>query len=250
MKKVLFITLAIIMALGALGVGYASWTDKVNITGTVNTGTVSIEVLSYSGMWVWKTPGADAVYDPANPGSIGLIQDDQTITLANVAPPGAIDAFPFSGGALDPVAYANAAQGLTNKDIVVNFNNLFPIDMGPEATESPMPYTADFVIHNNGTVPVKVNLDNLAIVWTGRQPNGDIVTSITAALSTDGGATYTPVAVLGVQLEPSYRLEIMVNITVAEDGIIGGTGMNNADNQGLSGTITGTIGVIQWNEYP
>jgi hypothetical protein len=40
MKKIALLCLALVLALGALGVGYASWTDTIFVTGTVDTGTV------------------------------------------------------------------------------------------------------------------------------------------------------------------------------------------------------------------
>jgi hypothetical protein len=43
MKKFGLLCLAIVLALGALGVGYASWTDTIFIEGTVETGEVCIE---------------------------------------------------------------------------------------------------------------------------------------------------------------------------------------------------------------
>lgn len=41
MKKIGLISLALVLALGLGGVGYATWADVLTITGTVNTGTVS-----------------------------------------------------------------------------------------------------------------------------------------------------------------------------------------------------------------
>jgi hypothetical protein len=42
MKKFGILCLALVLALGALGVGYAMWTDTVTISGTVSTNTVTI----------------------------------------------------------------------------------------------------------------------------------------------------------------------------------------------------------------
>ena len=42
MKKIVLICMALVLALGGLGVGYAAWTDTVYIEQTVETGTVSI----------------------------------------------------------------------------------------------------------------------------------------------------------------------------------------------------------------
>lgn len=57
MKKIGVICIALVLALGSLGVGYAAWTDTVTIAGTVTTGDVNWE---FSGM-----PGqSDAGLDP------------------------------------------------------------------------------------------------------------------------------------------------------------------------------------------
>jgi predicted ribosomally synthesized peptide with SipW-like signal peptide len=44
MKKIGLLLLALVIALGALGVGYAKWTDSVNIVGQVNTGTLILGI--------------------------------------------------------------------------------------------------------------------------------------------------------------------------------------------------------------
>ncbi len=42
-KKILAISLVLAIALSALGVGYALWSDTLTISGTVNTGSVGVE---------------------------------------------------------------------------------------------------------------------------------------------------------------------------------------------------------------
>ena len=44
MKKICLICLALVLALGALGVGYAMWSDEVVIEGTVDTGTLRLGI--------------------------------------------------------------------------------------------------------------------------------------------------------------------------------------------------------------
>jgi len=44
MKKIGLISLALVLALGALGVGFAAWTDTITISGTVTTGEVDWEI--------------------------------------------------------------------------------------------------------------------------------------------------------------------------------------------------------------
>jgi predicted ribosomally synthesized peptide with SipW-like signal peptide len=41
MRKIVLIALALVLALGSLGVGYAMWSDTVTVSGPVETGTVS-----------------------------------------------------------------------------------------------------------------------------------------------------------------------------------------------------------------
>lgn len=44
MKKIGLICLALVLALGTIGVGFATWIDVLYIEGTVNTGTVDVEL--------------------------------------------------------------------------------------------------------------------------------------------------------------------------------------------------------------
>jgi len=44
MKKILFIAMALVIALGGLGIGYARWTDTVTISGPITTGSVCLEI--------------------------------------------------------------------------------------------------------------------------------------------------------------------------------------------------------------
>lgn len=49
MKKIGLICLALVLAMGALGVGYAAWTDTVTIDGTVDTGSVELGIVKATG---------------------------------------------------------------------------------------------------------------------------------------------------------------------------------------------------------
>jgi hypothetical protein len=44
MKKIVFVSLALVLALGGLGVGYAMWSDTVTVTTNMATGSVGIEI--------------------------------------------------------------------------------------------------------------------------------------------------------------------------------------------------------------
>ena len=54
MKKLMILALVLVLCLGAIGVGYAKWTDDITITGKLKTGSVDLKVMSYSGTWCYK----------------------------------------------------------------------------------------------------------------------------------------------------------------------------------------------------
>ena len=116
MKKILLLSLALVMALGTLGVGYAAWTDRVTIGGTVNTGTLDVVVEYLSYMEVWKdltTEQAVAVYYAIDADTGAIVGQQGTVP--------------------DPgVLVANTTAdlvGTADDDAVsFSFNNLFPCD--------------------------------------------------------------------------------------------------------------------------
>jgi len=135
MKKLGLLCLAIVMALGTMGIGYAMWFDTLNITGTVNTGRVSwsfvsVAVLDHLG------PGNPPVYFPTtNP--------DYTC-----APVGFV---PGSQGYFWPsdknVGWGEATIGGTGNDtITLNFYNTYPCYFN----------MVSFYVRNDGTIPIKV----------------------------------------------------------------------------------------------
>ena len=130
MKRIGLLALALVLALGALGVGYAAWTDQVTIEGTVKTGTLSLDVVGYSGTHVYKTAD-DGVHverwqneDGSHPeGDFG-----ELIGWAGARPG-------------DPTA--------DEKDVVVTFHNIFPC----------VEFEANVKLHCFGTVPIEVKAE-------------------------------------------------------------------------------------------
>ena len=231
MKKTMFLVLAIVLVMGTLGVAYASWTDKVNINGTVNTGNVHLTRQSYSGTWVWK---------------VANMEDEIDITQTSIYP------YPANLEVPNPIGWCNAGPGATPKDIKVEFHNLFPLEPLIENYEGePMPWEANFVLLYDGTIPVKFNVANLLIQWDANSPhpNADLTAEIQAWVTPPLG-TKTLVgdaaALLGTQIEPNTVIEIDVLIQIvnsANDPAL------DQQNMKCNGTITGEIGVIQWNEF-
>jgi hypothetical protein len=50
MKKVTLIALALVLCLGAIGIGYAKWFDELTISGIVETGTLDAELSAHGSM--------------------------------------------------------------------------------------------------------------------------------------------------------------------------------------------------------
>jgi len=114
---VIFIVAA--MALAGVSAGYAAWFDTITVHGTVSTGDVDINVVDYSGTWVWKVYGCGA---PENEiyvwhGFVGDLPDVQAM---------------FSGCTVELISKAYAAQAadasgvLIDDAITVIYDNLFP----------------------------------------------------------------------------------------------------------------------------
>jgi len=232
MRKIGLLALALVLALGALGVGYAAWTDTVTIEGTVNTGTVDIVVENYSGMWMWKVPGGNPDYElSTNP--------------AYTPNPVSENPRPFI------VAYSCAAQttaGATpapvDDSVTVTFDNLFPLT---NAAGTVIPWEADFECHYVGSIPVKVVLTPITITPT-TLTDGGITTNVSGFIMRNGESVWTPITnqeLEGTQLHYCDRVRFVIEILVPQYT----TEAANAANMDLSGTITGQIKVIQWNEY-
>jgi len=234
MRKIGLLALALVLALGALGVGYAAWTDTVTIEGTVNTGTVDLVVEGYSGMWMWKIPGGDPDYKlSTNP----AYEPTQVLEYPK----------PFI------VAYSCAAQttaGATpapvDDSVTVTFNNLFPL-LGADGRATP--WEADFECHYVGSIPVKVMIEEIKIEpKTGDDDLSGLTITISAYTMLGESKVWTPITpeeLEGLQIHYCDRVRFVVNILVPQYA----TEALNEPNMGQNGTVTGQIKVIQWNEY-
>lgn len=124
MKKIGLLCLALVLALGTLGVGYAMWFDEVTIEGTVETGSVEISIESLSETYVYKD------------------LETGDIVMSGVS---------LSDPELLPVANATAEDlsdpACGTKRVKMTFTNIFP-------TEDPI--SADVLLHYTGTIPAHV----------------------------------------------------------------------------------------------
>jgi predicted ribosomally synthesized peptide with SipW-like signal peptide len=209
MKKIGLLMLVMVIALGALGIGYASWTDQINVTGTVSTGSVNIDVTGYSGTWVYKVPG-------------DIKNKEIWIHRGNVAMP-----FDPPAGSFEVAHSVALPDG--DDAIKVEFVNIFPdID-----------FEADATVTSTGSIPVIINvvLTGLTGDFEALEPyitvNYEVIPSIEKANGI-GNTIIGP-----VQLHQGDSVHIVMTLKIPED----------SDLMNLSGTFTAKITAIQWNEY-
>jgi len=153
-KKINTIFTISILAIAGIGISYAGFTDEINLYGTVNTGTVTLEIVDYSCTLVWKIwdypigtviqyPGLEI--DVPNEIAIyrGICYDDLEIEIENE--------FQSIGCQYEFLSYARATPGTTHGDkeydIDMEFDNIFPC----------IDFTADFIMHYTGSIPAKIN---------------------------------------------------------------------------------------------
>jgi|SRR3989304_3802811 len=211
MKKIALLSLALVMALGTLGVAYAMWYDTVTISGNVQTGTVDIEFLSQSYDRVYKNLTTDVlVYEH--------------IVTAPGAPAPAYLPYPPNLLVGETTAMVTGPNTM-----VISYNNIFPI---PGSGWNGAGYWfTDFLLHNNGSVPVKLEVDLVV------SPS---LAGLTVVAITDTPTSFPPGAPLeGIQLDPFQSISTGIGVFIPDDNAY----------QNLVGNITLTIHGVQWNEY-
>jgi hypothetical protein len=123
MKKIGFLVLALVLAFGALGVGYAGWIDSVWVNGTVNTGDVDIEIVSVSNTYAYKD-----------------LRDD-SLMVSDVE---------LFGAEYIPIASSTTEVVSCDPNVVtMTYDGIFPC----------VDFRCDFVVRSVGSIPVKVNVD-------------------------------------------------------------------------------------------
>ena len=133
MKKIGLLCLALVLALGALGVGYAHWTDTVYINQIVETGSVKVGVYGVA---------TDPVeYEEKDVCQVTVNHD--TYKFDKEIEPGDL----HMGSLIGPGIYS------FYESVTVNITNYYP---GLTILE-------DFYIGNAGSIPVKLNV-NMAVV--------------------------------------------------------------------------------------
>ena len=227
MKRIGLLGLALVLALGALGVGYAHWSDTIFINGTVTTGSLDLVVEALCGTEVYKDlKTGELVYSHwviQLPDGTKYYYDD------------AISSPPPANGLL--VGSVNVTQDLSadpsGDTLVMEFDNLFPLE-GYMYGLGWGNWIGNCRIHALGTVPMHVNVTTEV---TGIPPDW---VEIYFYPFFEPWEPLTPKEFDGIQLHECMEFEVWVMVSVPQK--------DAAMRQ--TGTITIEIEGIQWNKYP
>lgn len=236
MKKILLICMALVIALGALGVGYAAWTDTINITGTVNTGSVDIDAVYFSSSYIYKDLDNDGI------ATVFYVYDANGVLKWQS---GTVPANPWL------VAYGYAEPGATDDTVTVYFGNAFPYPG----------LVADFIVHYDGSVPAIVTADfdtpidpMLAWLWD----NGYVhVYGATVDITDDPENKlwdFEYLQPIEGPIQMHYcdyaKIWVFVDLPQADDAVMIQAGYTQADFMSKTWYFYAHITAIQWNEAP
>ena len=230
MKKIGLLSLALVLALGALGVGYAHWTDTITVEGTVCTGSVDINVVYLSGSDVYKD----------------LSNDHLVYYFWLKDPAGAIiwDSWSEAADPANLFLVASAGSTLLGDDLVgVNFTNAFPCSY----------LVADFIVHYEGSVPAIVTADfdvvpqdpAVQYLWD----NGYIQVWGQQVYFEDGQFMGFGDIITGpIQMHYCDYVKVYMLVDLPQDDDLVGTDFTQADFMDKCWSFTAYIDATQWNE--
>jgi len=225
------IFLITMLALAGIGISYAGWTDTIQITGSADTGTVSWEVIEYSGTWVWKHyddgTGNQLHEKIVHEGPVADTDLDDNGVLDDDSDPDAAYYYAHPEE-YKLVSSSWAQEGTNDEDVNVYFDNLFPCTW----------FKADIIIKYTGSIPGRINDITYKYISNGEGnwlydliESGDIY----ATARCNG-----EVVDLGYQLHENDEITIELWIHLPQQ----------QDLQLRSGGFTASFEVVQWSEYP
>jgi hypothetical protein len=232
--------------MGTMGIGFSMWSSLITVSGTAQTGNVSLTVSNPSADLFWKdlavSGGGNAAlteiqgYQVTNPaGGMGQpVWNVSNQPIMDMSRPLA-----YTSNGLDPYldpsnylllawgainSYSNTSSGAT---ITASWNNLFPVPT-PNGYSYPL---ADFDLTNSGSIPVILKVTMPSSVAGLPLEIGFYVP----------GANYSwnQTSPNGLQLEPGDTVHIQLGFYVDESTT------QSIPNTPFTVTITG----VQWNEY-
>lgn len=234
MKKIGLISLALIVALGALGAGYAMWTDTVTVEGPVTTGVVK---LGFTGLYGETEPECDGDWE---------FTDFIPSPLAISCPPGYI----FDDEGIHPVEECKDVGEVLFERIDDDEDGVYE-KLKITITDAYPYYLAAISTHviNKGTIPIKFK--PVVIVQDSFYENDTEYTFVLIQWLE---------AIRGIQVDPDLTNEMSFYVGVPQHALNLDTGQfdgpllpENA-GRGLPGdppalSFTITVQGVQWNEY-
>jgi predicted ribosomally synthesized peptide with SipW-like signal peptide len=216
MKKIGILALTLVLALGALGIGYAKWSDTVTINGNVQTG--------------------DVQFCAAEEGTFALFTSDECGSGHKDA--GAL------GTTCNPL-HLGSGQPVPPKDVACTDANWIDCHTLSITVTNGYPfYTAgvDFTVCNNGTIPIKIW--QLKVTDPSGQVHYFYDSPITTGVDLDGDGVCDLVLYFGDnfgdQLEPGDCVDESMGFVLLEE---------IAEGQTDTLTFTIELTAVQWNEY-
>ena len=232
-KKIGIVVMSLVLCLALVGVGYAKWSDTVDINGTVNTGTVEVGILNVEtndpgthgipgDPDSWFAGSLDPKFDPKATGCPCTVPVDK-----NVA---SVDSYN-----VDAKCLHDGTQYFQRVEFVVD--NAYPF------------YCPCGEIHiaNCGTIPVKVDTISYTTGGTDLTPWAKVVCwsiDINGKVVAKGaGADELMTAIGHYQIEPCSYLSVCVCVEFQELNAAG-----ELMPQTASMTCECTVTCSQWNE--
>jgi predicted ribosomally synthesized peptide with SipW-like signal peptide len=217
MKKIGLLMLALVIALGALGIGYAKWSDTVVVNGSINTGTVcfSFEPGTFDEVggcpdknWTtWEElTSSHIVSCPPGYSFFGIHNVDKCVADVSITP-------------------NYDANHINIESLTVTINNAYPFFLTD----------ISFYLCNCGTIPIKINAPTIVQNPSLLIQYGDNI---------------------GVQIHPRECVEVSMKIGVTEHvgHYVNDVWETNDPSMPLTGqgvplSFTVSVSAVQYNEY-
>ena len=226
MKRMGLLAMALVLALGIMGIGYAMWSDTVSISGNVTTGSVDIDIDDTSDTYVYKVVQAYPSHavgemvcsnttqnlNPDGDNVTNLLLVASAVTVDKSNPNGDVD------------------------EVTMTFTNIFP-------TDNTCLIKADVLMHYLGTIPAHVVMSDPD--WSGGTDNLSEYLEMEWRYSEDDGTTWAVICdpeLLQLHECDLLWLDVWFNPDLLQS--------NGIAAQGLSGQFSFTLMAHQWNETP